>query len=325
MNNIYAQNSDFLFMIEQAIKAPSGHNTQPWLFKVNEQSIEIHPNLDKALPVVDFDNRELFVGLGCATENLCIGATEKGYNSSITIDNQGIISVSLTKNEPVTPDPLFKQIDVRQKNQSVYNGKIISVDTLNLLKEVVLETGISRYYYKNGTSEYDSISSFVLKGNSIQMQDKAFKEELQSWMRYNKKHQNTFNDGLSYAVFGAPNLPKFIVKPMMKKAVNEKSQNKGDRKKMKSSSHFVLFTTQNNSVEEWINLGRTLERFLLRSTELGIVHAYLNQPNEIRELAAEMAKSLHLPDEHPTVLLRIGYGEKMPYSKRKSAEEVIIQ
>ena len=28
--NIHAQNPDFLFMVEYAIKAPSGHNTQPW-------------------------------------------------------------------------------------------------------------------------------------------------------------------------------------------------------------------------------------------------------------------------------------------------------
>mgnify|MGYP001839833472 CR=1 FL=1 len=27
--NIHAQNPDFLFMVEYAIKAPSGHNTQP--------------------------------------------------------------------------------------------------------------------------------------------------------------------------------------------------------------------------------------------------------------------------------------------------------
>ena len=37
--NIHAQNPDFLFMVEYAIKAPSGHNTQPWLFRINENSI----------------------------------------------------------------------------------------------------------------------------------------------------------------------------------------------------------------------------------------------------------------------------------------------
>lgn len=156
------------------------------------------------------------------------------------------------------------------------------------------------------------------------MQDKAFTDELKSWMRFNKKHQNATNDGLSYAVFGAPNLPRFIVKPIMSSHLNDKTQNKGDRKKIASSSHFILLTTTDNAPNEWVRLGIIMERFLLKTTELGIAHAYMNQPNEVNELSGEMTKTLNIPDEYPVILLRIGYGEKMPYSKRKDIKEVIL-
>ena len=59
-NQLNAQRADLLFMVEHAIKAPSGHNTQPWKFKINEHSVDIYPDYGKALPVVDPDNRELF-------------------------------------------------------------------------------------------------------------------------------------------------------------------------------------------------------------------------------------------------------------------------
>lgn len=324
MSNTHAQNLDFRFMVEQAVKAPSGHNTQPWLFKINESSIEIHPNLDKALPIVDFDNRELFITLGCAAENLCIAASCKGYQSVVSTNESGVITINLIEQNTIQSDPLFKQIAIRQTNRSVYNSKIISEDTINVLKSIDTETDVNLYFYRKGTQEFDSITNYVLRGNTEQMQDKTFKKELRGWMRFNKKHQNRTNDGLSYAVFGAPNLPMFIIKPIMSNAVNEKSQNKGDKKKIESSSHFVMFTTQNNTIEEWTNLGRILERFLLKSTELGIIHAYMNQPNEIRGLSKEMAKTLNIPNEHTTILLRIGYGEKMPYSKRKDVNEVIV-
>lgn len=325
MSNIYAQNSDFLFMVEQAIKAPSGHNTQPWLFKLNESNIEIHPNLEKSLPIVDFDNRELFVSLGCATENLCIAASYMGYETSVSNNNEGLITINLTKSDSILPNPLFDQIAERQTNRSVYNRNIVPVDTIEILERLPYELGINIHFYKIGTQDFVVISNFVYQGNSAQMQDERFKQELREWMRYNKKHQNETSDGLSYAVFGAPNLPMFIVKPIMSRAVNEKSQNKGDKKKIESSSHLVLFTTNSNTIDAWINLGRSLERFLLKSTELGIVHAYLNQPNEIRELSGQMAKMLDIPDEYPIVLLRIGYGDKMPYSKRKEINEVLIK
>ena len=47
MNNIVAQNSDYLFMIESACKAPSGHNTQPWLFNIGASEIDIYPDFQK--------------------------------------------------------------------------------------------------------------------------------------------------------------------------------------------------------------------------------------------------------------------------------------
>ncbi len=47
---------DFKFLVECAIKAPSGHNTQPWKFENIENGIIIHPDFKRALPVVDADN-----------------------------------------------------------------------------------------------------------------------------------------------------------------------------------------------------------------------------------------------------------------------------
>ncbi|MDR1200744.1 MAG: nitroreductase [Tannerellaceae bacterium] len=324
MTNTNAQHPDYLFMIEQAVKAPSGHNTQPWLFRVNDDNIQILPNYDKSLPVVDPDNRELFISLGCAAENLCIAALQKGHDIDLNISEEGIVTIHLKKDHAAEPNTLFDQIAIRQTNRSVYNGQIISSDTIRLLERVFEASGANAYFYKNGTPEFNSIANYVIAGNVLQMQNKAFTDELKSWMRFNKKHQDTTNDGLSYAVFGAPNLPQFIVKPIMSGYLNGKTQNKGDRKKIASSSHFALLTVTGNTPEEWIRLGMVMERFLLKTTELEIVHAYMNQPNEVNDLSGEMTETLNILGEYPTILLRIGYGDKMPYSKRKDIEEVII-
>ena len=154
MNNADSENPDFIFMVEQAIKAPSGHNTQPWLFKINEKSIEIHPNLTKSLSAVDPDNRELYISLGCATENLCIAASAKGYLSTVSISADGVILVNLIKDATAPFDSLFQQISLRQTNRSVYNGKKIADDTIAILKTVSLEKNIEMHFYVNGTSEF---------------------------------------------------------------------------------------------------------------------------------------------------------------------------
>lgn len=324
MSNIFAQNTDYLFMIEHVVKAPSGHNTQPWLFKIFKSEIDIYPDFTKSLPAVDPNNRELFVSLGCATENLCIAASHKGYGTNVTITENGVIKIRLSQENLNITSSLFPQIPIRQTNRSVYNGKIVPDDSIAILKGIDTGPCIGVHFFKNGTPEYEIISKMVYTGNSIQMNNREFKSELQQWMRYNKKHQDTTKDGLSYAVFGAPNIPRFIAKPIISGVINEKSQNKNDRKKIESSSHFILLTTSNNTIEQWINLGRVLERILLRTTEMGISHAYLNQPNEVSDLSLEMAQKLGISNEYPTILIRIGYGKKMPYSLRRNIESCIL-
>ena len=111
---------DFIYMMEQAVKAPSGHNTQPWLFRVQKDRIQILPDMSKSLPAVDPDNRELFISLGCATENLCIAAEAKGYAPLPVFSGSGEITVLLSEASMIKETSgLIEEISVRQRKISV--------------------------------------------------------------------------------------------------------------------------------------------------------------------------------------------------------------
>ena len=126
--------TDYLFMIEQAIKAPSGHNTQPWKFRLFSDHIDILPDFSRALPVVDPDHRELFVSLGCAAENLCIAAAHKGWLGKVSTSSDGIIHVGLSRQEDIEA-PHFEQIARRQTNRRCYDGSMIPDNALALLRK----------------------------------------------------------------------------------------------------------------------------------------------------------------------------------------------
>ena len=263
----------------------------------------------------------MFVSLGCAAENLCIAASHKGYRTTVTVAEDGTICIRLDRHADVTPSPLFAQIALRQTNRRVYDGRTILAADIDRLRAIEVAPSVSVHFYERGTPAFNAIAELIYRGNSLQMQDDAFKAELRSWMRYNKKHRDAQHDGLSYDVFGAPNLPRFISENVIAGALNERSQNRADRKKIASASHLILLTTRDNTVEQWVALGRTLERLLLTSTAMGLAHAYLNPPNELPELAHELANTLGLPNEHPTILLRTGYTQRTPYSMRIPAAE----
>ena len=115
-------NTDFIQIASYASKAPSGHNTQPWKFHIADNTITVIPNFEVALPVVDGNNRELFISLGCAVENLSIAANHFGYTTQIVEYSIKGIILELTKNDLMVENPLFHQIEKRQTNRSVYNG-----------------------------------------------------------------------------------------------------------------------------------------------------------------------------------------------------------
>ena len=316
-----AQDPDFLTLIKAATQAPSGHNSQPWWFETSDHSIVIKPNFEKALPAVDGQHRELFISLGCALENLCIKASELQYQTNVTLSPEEVITIDLQKSEAVAPDPLASVIEKRQTNRSVYDNKHIDPALLQSLVEQTGATGI--FTFANGTPLFEKLTDAVLQGNTAQMSDPAFKNELLSWIRFNKKHAESTHDGLSYAVLGAPNLPRWVTEPIVKASLKAKPQNKTDLKKIRSSSHMVLLTTQKNDIHTWIQIGRTLERFLLLLTQAGIAHAYLNQPCEVPEINATLRENLPIAQAYPQILLRLGYAQPMAYSKRKDIREVM--
>jgi nitroreductase len=321
------QNPDFLKILEYGIKAPSGHNTQPWKFKVNENGIEVYANFDKELPVVDGNHRELYISLGCAVENICIAADEFGYRHETKIvqqDSLCFINIILQKFSGV-PNPLFSQIDKRQTNRSVYKSKIISTDIIAILEKTEIRQPVSVYFYKNGDRNFATLAEFVYRGNEILFSSEAFKNELLDWMRFNPKDIQQSNDGLAYNVLGSPSLPKWLGKLIVGSFLKPKTQNKSEKRKIDSSSHLVLFTTKENTPENWILAGVAMERFFLTCSALGIAVTFLNQPCEVSSLAEELRSQMPINNEFPMLLLRMGYADPMPNSVRKTLDEVIIE
>src|SRR5687767_5158027 len=74
------------FLIKYAILAPSGHNTQPWLFKITKNNmIELYADRSRALPVVDPDDRELTISCGAALYYLRLAANHFGMTVDVEL------------------------------------------------------------------------------------------------------------------------------------------------------------------------------------------------------------------------------------------------
>jgi hypothetical protein len=74
-----------LALVRAAILAASPHNTQPWLFKVTDSSVDLYLDSRRHPGALDPYLREEHIGMGCALENLILAAPANGYAAFATL------------------------------------------------------------------------------------------------------------------------------------------------------------------------------------------------------------------------------------------------
>ena len=315
-------------LIHYGTKAPSGHNTQPWQFRINSHRIQIHPDFSRALPIVDTDNHALYTSLGCAAENIIIAATQEGLDSKIEIqkDSEGVdfINIDFISNDSSEPDELFSFIDDRQSTRNKYSGKKVPSEDLKQLKESFTFNEIDLMTFIEA-GEIEQLKTHIIEGSNQQFQNTQFVHELMSWIRFSKKEAVQKRDGLWAASMGMPNVGRRIGRFFMKNFISAKSEAKRWDDLINASAGFALFFANKNDVWHWVTLGRVLQRFGLTATQLHISHAHVNMPCEEPEVRRKLAHDLNLDDKHPLLLLRFGYSDTMPYSFRRNVKEVITE
>jgi hypothetical protein len=181
-------------LVRFATLAANSHNTQPWIFTPRASSIVISPDLGRRCPAVDPDDHHLFVSLGCAAENLVLAASALGLRAHSRIDGDRIV-IELEAAPPAR-SALTEAIPVRQSTRANFDGRPVPPDTIRLLESACREPGVSAIMLTERT-RLSNVADYIVAGNSAQMRDKAFMDELVSWLRFSQADAVATLDGLS--------------------------------------------------------------------------------------------------------------------------------
>jgi len=309
-------------LVRYATLAANGHNTQPWKFAVHPDAIEIHPDYSRRLPVVDPENRELWISLGCALENLLVAARAAGYGAEVTYpDAAGVIRVQLAPDTPQS-SPLFDAIPLRQTTRSVYDGRPVPPADLEAVQSLPLEPGVSLRFLTT-PMERETAVEYVNEGNLHQYADRAFVDELISWLRFNKREAMAALDGLYARCSGNPEVPRWLGR-MFVAGTKPQQQADADARKLRSSSGLVVVASASDDRAARVRTGQVYERLALQMTALNMKSALLNQPIEIAALRGQFQSALGLGASLPQLLVRFGYADPLPQSLRRPIEQILL-
>ena len=315
--------AEMVELVRYATLAPNGHNTQPWKFAIKENTIEIHPDLTRHLPAVDPNERELWISLGCALENLIVSARATGYEVEVTYpDAEDFIHIGLTTNVP-QGGALFDAIPIRQNTRSEYDGQPVKAIDLDEVQALPLEPGIA-LHFATTPANIENVLEYVNQGNLIQYADQAFIDELIHWVRFNKKEALASLDGLYTLCSGNPEVPGWLGR-MVVAGTKPQGQADADAKKLRSSPGAVIVASETEDRTAWVRTGQVYERMALKMTSLNIKSAFLNQPIEVAEVRGQFQTAMRLGTALPQLLVRFGYADAMPQSVRRAVEDVLMQ
>ena len=311
-------------LVRYATLAPSSHNTQCWKFRLEDRAISVLADLSRRCPAVDPDDHHLFVSIGCATENLIQAALAHGMQGDVIVDSSAgaLLRVVLEPTRAVATT-LFDAIPERQSTRGEYGGQPISANELALLERAGTGNGV-RVIFLTERAALEQALEFVVQGNTAQINDRAFVEELKSWIRFNGSAAVRSGDGLYAASTGNPSVPSWLGSLLFGAFFTPKNENDKIAKQLRSSSGIAVFVSEIESPAQWIDVGRCYERFALQSAALGIRNAMLNQPVEVSALRPQFASFLGIGGRRPDLVVRFGRGPKLPPSLRRPVDAVLI-
>ena len=314
---------DLRDFIRMATLAPNGHNTQPWRFRIGENRVDIVPDFTRRTAVVDPDDHHLFVGLGCAAENLAIAANANGHAGSVAFDAVGRGMVSfIFENGPGADLALMDAIPRRQSTRAEFDDRQVGSDDLCALVAAAKTPGVDLILVTD-RSGIDGVRDLVVAGNTTQMADPAFIHELKSWLRFSPRQAMISGDGLFSASSGNPALPEWIGGIAFDLFFKAASENDRYARQLRSSSGVAVFVSERADRDHWVRVGRACQRFALKATALGLKHAFVNQPVEVPALRPELAALVALPGRRPDIVMRFGYGQPLPFSARRAVDVVL--
>ena len=314
------------FALRYAVLAPSSHNSQPWLFRVDGKAVEVYADRRRRLPVVDPDDRELVMSCGAALYNLTLALSHIGEGVDVSILPNGTDSDLLARLEltgrSATPNAetenLFPAITNRHTCRSAFDQTPVDQKTVHDLRNAAFAEGA--WLFDVPDEQRHKVTWFVTDADFIQMSEPAFRRELSHWMRTSYPVRD---DGMPGYALGLSELQS-VVGPLMVRTFDVgTSQAAKDDELSRWSALLALIVTSTDEKPDWIAAGKALQRVLLTATAAGLQASFLNQPIEISSMRLQLARELGLPG-HPQLLLRFGYGPNAAPTPRREVSDVLV-
>jgi hypothetical protein len=288
-----------LALVRAGILAANTHNSQPWLFRITENRIDLLADLKNAIPANDPSMREMYISLGCALENTLLAAEANGYNTVVTLMPDPTTPtyaarIDLTPGTP-TPNELYQAIPNRHTNRFAYDtAKSVTPETLATMQALSKAANV-KLFWVTTPADHQKFIQLTLEATEIMNADKEQALETHNWTRLTGKDIEKHSDGLTMETVGLSDMMIVLGKMMPPPSIEEEGKywlNNTRDIQLATAATFGLITV-NDSLDrsQQIQAGQLWQKLHLWSTVQGMAMQPLDQVPQ----RADREKQLNLP------------------------------
>jgi nitroreductase len=320
-------------IVEQATRAPSIHNTQPWRFVSRTDTgpdtgtIELWTDPSRGLAVIDPTGRGRHVSCGAALLHARLAAEAAGYVATVTILPDAAEPTHLADLELHAAPPgaaqrderdLVAAIATRHTSREPFSDKPVPEETVRELRQAAEAEG-AWLRIIDTPEDATAVAVLLAHADEVQASDPAYIDELRKWTQ-----RGDSGDGI-------PSSAVPLTAPTERGSNYRLRDFVADREPDADYPHepppverplIAVLGTTDDDVRAWIAAGQALGRLLLTATAHGVTASPLTQALEIPSTRARLAGELGVIG-HPQMLLRLGYGSSGAPTPRRPIEDVL--
>ncbi len=326
-------------LLEYARWAPSPHNIQAWLFRLeSEDRATLMYNPQRLLPGTDPTGRFTAVGFGLLNETLSIAAAPLGLD--VVFDYLGVpLDVNATGPQPYAtmtlvkrarPESLPRQLILdRRTSRLPYHDVPVSPEVLTELSSVAATFG----HVLEFSTDPKQVG-WVVRLNAdtmfFDMSDPVARNEVGSWIRYSRREADRKADGLAaYAMLFPGLMMKLFVRCnwlfripgiyYLVRALYERT--------MRGTRTVAWLSGDFDTPESWHRAGRMLGRLWLTMTRHGVyLHPFGSVITNKTSHARMTDHFANAEREHDLwLLVRLGHSNLPPQAQRLTVEQLLVR
>jgi hypothetical protein len=333
--------------LRAAILASNPHDTQPWLFKLEQGKVTLIADRARNLGSFDPFRREMHLGVGAAVENLVLAARAFGFAANVVAmegkltaspDDAPTAAVRIALS-PIAAqrEQLFDAIPRRHTNRGPYRSEPIAAGRLQYLADLITHDSV-RVAFIDDQGARRELGALIVEATSRIIDDPQMSADSARWFRTGRREIAAHRDGVTIDTAGLSPLMVAMTKmlPDLDRATTDQYWLSATRDVHVPTAPVlgVLFVRDRLDMASAIKAGRAWQRLHLAVTAAGLAAQPLNQPVECidrdamlgraDDFTSAIAKFGEAPGWQPTFVFRLGIAEHTaPPSPRRSLDAVL--